>query len=397
MNLEELNKEYVKLKADLEQARKNIEATRIKVSDLEGDKIIQQAEKVKAKRNSDKVAEQVAEDEIKRIEDEVKKVMNNAKEQKGKMIELQRKIYEKVEEIKKNPEMKAHLDEVLAKKYDRKISKLENEKEELTGKKFRLENLQKLVTNHPALGNNLKGIIVAQKEIDVLQKELDDMKTTDQTTGTITYADPARANEIMNTLIPNAQNKITTNKTPLMTYITKKSLNITEQDIDDLVANKPVLDSKGNLVLDATINRNISKYNRQIKGLDKSIKDHKIALSKHDITNTITDPNTPAPSNGPTTQTSAPSNGPVTQTVNPENKPKWYQFVKRFQNWNERRKQQALPTTTTTTTTTPTPQPKENEFKNSLKYEVVADIVKAMEEDEKKVAKAERKAEQQTR
>ena len=47
--------------------------------------------------------------------------------------------------------------------------------------------------------------------INDLQKELDGMSTKDPATGVITYSDPTRANEIINTLIPAAQTKLTNN------------------------------------------------------------------------------------------------------------------------------------------------------------------------------------------
>lgn len=381
MDLETLNKEYVQFKSNLEKARKEIESLESKANDLADDKIICQGKLVEAKRNKDSVAEKQAEGELKRIDTEIKAVQDDTLRNKEQMELMLAKINVKIKEIKENPEMKKHLDEVMSKKYDRKLSKLSKEKEEAVKKKDRLTDLKQLVTDHPALCNNLKGILTATKEMKDLQAELDGMKMIVGTgkTGAYTYLDPARANEIMNTLLPQAQAKLATNKTPLIAYISKNGLNITEQDIDELADKGFAVDSKGNIDLNATMNKSISSLNRQIKGYDKSIRNHQIALENIDNSRRTPEPTTP----------------------------KWYQFIQRFKNWNERRKQQALPEPEPRTPdpdpitppdpSTPEPSTEKNEFLNSLKYEIVQDVVKQMETDNLKEAKKERKSEDMER
>lgn len=389
MDLETLNKEYVQFKSDLEKARKEIESLESKANDLADDKIIWKGKLVEAKRNKDSVAEKQAEGELKRIDTEIKAVQDDTLKKKEEMELIQAKINVRIKEIKENPEMKKHLDEVMSKKYDRKLSKLENEKEEAVEKKDRLTDLKQLVTDHPALGNNLKGILTATKEMKDLQAELDGMKMIVGTgeTSAYTYKDPARANEIINTLLPQAQAKLTTNKTPLMAYISKNGLNITEQDIDELAEKGFAVDGKGNIDLNSTMNKSISSLNRQIKGYDKSIRNHQIALENIDNRSVPVTPRTPDPITPPEPTTSE--------------KPKWYQFIQRFKNWNERRKQQALPEPEPRTPdpepSTPEPSSEKNEFLNSLKYEIVQDVVKQMETDNLKEAKKERKSEDMER
>ena len=376
MDLETLNKEYVQFKSNLEKARKEIESLESKANDLADDKIICQGKLVEAKRNKDSVAEKQAEGELKRIDTEIKAVQDDTLRNKEEMELILAKINVKIKEIKENPEMKKHLDEVMSKKYDRKLSKLSKEKEEAVEKKDRLTDLKQLVTDHPALCNNLKGILTATKEMKDLQAELDGMKMIVGTgkTSAYTYLDPARANEIINTLLPQAQAKLATNKPPLIAYISKNGLNITEQDIDELADKGFAVDSKGNIDLNATMNKSISSLNRQIKGYDKSIRNHQIALENIDNSRRTPEPTTP----------------------------KWYQFIQRFKNWNERRKQQALPEPEPRTPdpdpiTPPEPSTEKNEFLNSLKYEIVQDVVKQMETDNLKEAKKERKSEDMER
>ncbi len=376
MDLETLNKEYVKFKSVLETASKEIESLESKANDLADDKIIWKGKLIEAKRNSNSVAEKQAEGEIKRIDTEIKAVQDDTYRKKEEMKLIQTKINVRIKQIKENPEMKKHLDEVMKKKYDRKLSKLEKGKEEAVEKKGRLTDLKQLVTDHPAIGNNLKGILTATKEMKDLQAELDGMKMMVGKSNVYMYKDPARAKEIENTLLPKAQAKIAKNKTPLMAYISKNGLNITEKDINELADKGFAVDGKGNLDLNATMNKNISSLNRQIKGYDKSIRNHQIALEN--IENKR-EPVTPR-----TTDSSTPK------------KTKWFQFIQRFKNWNQRRKQQALPEPESHTPN-PDPSTERNEFLDSLKYEVVQDVVKNMETDNLKEAKKERKSEDMER
>lgn len=391
MDLETLNKEYVDFKSDLAEARREIESLEIMANSLADDKTICRGESVKAKRNNDSIAEKQAEDELERINTEIQKVQRDTLEKKEKMEQIQEQINDRIKKIKENPEMKKHLDEVMSKKYARKLSKLEKEKEEVVGKKDRLTDLKQLVTDHPTLGNNLKGILTTTKEIKDLQAELDGMKTIVETgkTSEEKYEDPDRADEIMRTLLPNAKAKLAKNKDLLMAYISKNGLNITEQDIDELADKGFAVDGKGNLDLNVTMDKSISSLNRQIKGYDKSIRDHQIALENIDNRGEPVTPRAPDSIAHPVLST-------------PE-KPKWYQFIQRFKNWNEKRKQQALPELESHTVDsesgpiTQEPSTEKNEFLNSLKYEIVQDVVKQMETDNLKEAKKERKSEDMER
>ena len=89
-------------------------------------------------------------------------------------------------------------------------------------------------------------------------------------------------------------------------------------------------------------------------------------------------------------------------------KPKWYQFIQRFKNWNKRRKQQALyepelrtpepaPAQVTPEPSTLEPSTERNEFLDSLKYQIMKDVVEQIETNNLKEAKKERKSENMER
>lgn len=392
MNLEKLNNEYMQLKKDLEVAQKDSDKLENNVEILKSYRMINVGKLNLAKNIGNSDDEKNAEQEIEKIDNELKQTENEASKKKEELEAIKEKINSRIKDIKDNPEMKKHLDEVMSKKYERKISKLEKEKEETVEKKNRLTDLKQLVADHHTLSNNLKGILSATNEVKKLKEELAGM--SQQVGNLVTYTDPTRANEIINTLLPAENDKLSTNKNNLMAYISKNGLNITEKDIDDLADKGFTVDGKGNIDLDATMNKNISSLNRQIKGYDKSIKNHQIALEnidnrrKDEISNTRPDPIT----------TFAPEQINFQEPTTHE-RPKWYQFVQRFKNWNERRKQQRLPepkqqqiiTEPPVTEPTITETKVENKFKNSLKYEIVNDIVEQDEKEDLKQAKREAK------
>ena len=368
MDLEKLNGEYLKLKQDIEIKKGVIVAYEHRVQDLTLDKIIWTGKKAEARKNSDHDAEKTAQDELNKIDEEIKQLQESVEQEKETIKEFQGKIDAKITEIKENPEMKKHLDTVLKKKYERKLAKVEKEKAELIDKKDKVEQIKQLTTEHPALANNLKGMISAYKTAENLKKELKSLEYS-AGNGIIAYTDPTRANEIKTNLLPDAESKMETNKTHFMDYIQKNKLDITEKDVNELVE-KGAVNKDGKVDLETTFVKRTSGLNRQIKGLDKSINDYTYAMG------------------GAEKRQQSPEQQGSAQEQ--EEKPKWFQFIKRFKAWRERRNQQELPEGT------PKGQAKKesgskNEFADSLKYDIMKDVTKQMQQEKLKAAKEVRK------
>ena len=368
MDLEKLNGEYLKLKQDIEIKKGVIVAYEHRVQDLTLDKIIWTGKKAEARKNSDHDAEKTAQDELNKIDEEIKQLQESVEQEKETIKEFQGKIDAKITEIKENPEMKKHLDTVLKKKYERKLAKVEKEKAELIDKKDKVEQIKQLTTEHPALANNLKGMISAYKTAENLKKELKSLEYS-AGNGIIAYTDPTRANEIKTNLLPDAESKMETNKTHFMDYIQKNKLDITEKDVNELVE-KGAVNKDGKVDLETTFVKRTSGLNRQIKGLDKSINDYTYAMG------------------GAEKRQQSPEQQGSAQEQ--EEKPKWFQFIKRFKAWRERRNQQELPEAT------PKGQAKKesgskNEFADSLKYDIMKDVTKQMQQEKLKAAKEVRK------
>ena len=368
MDLEKLNGEYLKLKQDIEIKKGVIVAYEHRVQDLTLDKIIWTGKKAEARKNSDHDAEKTAQDELNKIDEEIKQLQESVEQEKETIKEFQGKIDAKITEIKENPEMKKHLDTVLKKKYERKLAKVEKEKAELIDKKDKVEQIKQLTTEHPALANNLKGMISAYKTAENLKKELKSLEYS-AGNGIIAYTDPTRANEIKTNLLPDAESKMETNKTHFMDYIQNNKLDITEKDVNELVE-KGAVNKDGKVDLETTFVKRTSGLNRQIKGLDKSINDYTYAMG------------------GAEKRQQSPEQQGSAQEQ--EEKPKWFQFIKRFKAWRERRNQQELPEGT------PKGQAKKesgskNEFADSLKYDIMKDVTKQMQQEKLKAAKEVRK------
>lgn len=368
MDLEKLNGEYLKLKQDIEIKKGVIVAYEHRVQDLTLDKIIWTGKKAEARKNSDHDAEKTAQDSLNKIDEEIKQLQESVEQEKETIKEFQGKIDAKITEIKENPEMKKHLDTVLKKKYERKLAKVEKEKAELIDKKDKVEQIKQLTTEHPALANNLKGMISAYKTAENLKKELKSLEYS-AGNGIIAYTDPTRANEIKTNLLPDAESKMETNKTHFMDYIQKNKLDITEKDVNELVE-KGAVNKDGKVDLETTFVKRTSGLNRQIKGLDKSINDYTYAMG------------------GAEKRQQSPEQQGSAQEQ--EEKPKWFQFIKRFKAWRERRNQQELPEGT------PKGQAKKesgskNEFADSLKYDIMKDVTKQMQQEKLKAAKEVRK------
>lgn len=368
MDLEKLNGEYLKLKQDIEIKKGVIVAYEHRVQDLTLDKIIWTGKKAEARKNSDHDAEKAAQDELNKIDEEIKQLQESVEQEKETIKEFQGKIDAKITEIKENPEMKKHLDTVLKKKYERKLAKVEKEKAELIDKKDKVEQIKQLTTEHPALANNLKGMISAYKTAENLKKELKSLEYS-AGNGIIAYTDTTRANEIKTNLLPDAESKMETNKTHFMDYIQKNKLYITEKDVNELVE-KGAVNKDGKVDLETTFVKRTSGLNRQIKGLDKSINDYTYAMG------------------GAEKRQQSPEQQGSAQEQ--EEKPKWFQFIKRFKAWRERRNQQELPEGT------PKGQAKKesgskNEFADSLKYDIMKDVTKQMQQEKLKAAKEVRK------
>lgn len=328
MDLEQVNSDYVKLKSDLEYKKRIVSICGDELGRREDDVTIAKGKLIEAKRSGDIVEQQKAEKELQDAKVQVKMIKQSLEDWNKQVQELQEKINNRIKEVSEEPELKQYLNEVMEKQYERKITRLNKEKSLAEAKKEGQDNLRQLVSEHPALMNNLRGVMSANMQIKDLKEELE--KITIRIGANVTYSDPTKAQEI-NDKISKAQEKIGTNKKSLMDFIDKNGIKVSESDIDEALPYKPLMNSDGTINVDATLNKNIKGLKRKIKGIDKNIKNYEIALD-----NIKKDKQLAAQQMDPAQQIDSDVD------LSQGEKLKWYQFRKRFKNWNERRKQKKL-------------------------------------------------------
>ena len=336
--------------------------------------------------------------------------------------------------MQENPELKKHIEEVMEKRYERRLKDEKKKLEVASNKKAKIEKLQEIVNKSPSVKNYLIGIMNSTLEIDKLKKQIDDLKN----------ANPIDTKKIadLTTQISQLEVKITKNKDLLMGI---RGLDFKDEDLKELLDNGIVVNKNGKIDLAATLNNRRAQLNRQVKKYTKSIAEHEKALEtlgrstseqtssepgQHQSPTRITrtepaqDSNSeqshetenssePAQDNNSeqsheTENSSEPAQEDEEQEASEqEEKPKWYQFVKRFKMWNEKRKQKALPeaeqpeaeqpeaeqpVAEQPVAQQPEAQPKNN-FKNALKYDIVKDLYKQADKQALKDARSKRKEE----
>lgn len=226
-------------------------------------------------------------------------------------------------------------------------------------------------------------------EIDKLKKQIDDLKK----------ADPIDTKKIadLTTQISQLEVKITKNKDLLMGI---KGLDFKDEDLKELLDNGIVVNKNGKIDLAATLNNRRAQLNRQVKKYTKSIAEHEKALETLGRSTSEQTSSEPGQYQSPTriTRTEPAQEEEEQDASEQEEKPKWYQFVKRFKMWNEKRKQKALPEAEQPEAPTPEPTPEnntqpKNNFKNALKYDIVKDLYKQADKQALKDARSKRKEE----
>lgn len=387
MNLEEANKKYLELKQKLETTRTEVEKLERDVADIASDKTIAEQQEAKARRAGDNATADTYKQEAEEAKKNLEKAKKEAESKQASLKSIQEEIDKKIEEIKAIPGMQEHLDEVMKKRAERQFFKNKKKVEELSEEKDKYETVQKLVTEHQTLANNLKGYLTAYKQIADLEAELETLIDDPDATPK-KYKDPARAAEINNKLLPEAKKKLKDNKEPFLQYCEKHEIKFDEKDLEELANGRVILDGKGEVDVKTTLNARVGSLNRQIKAANKAMDNYAI-LYKKVKEDEVRD-------------TDEPDNG------EPGEKPKWWQFIKRFKNWNERRKQAKLAdeferdddeeeAPAGEAPEGEEPEQEENrsersdEFRNSLKYDIVRDTMEQSMKD--KIAEARREME----
>lgn len=170
-------------------------------------------------------------------------------------------------------------------------------------------------------------------------------------------------------------------------------MGITEKDLLNLT-NYTVIDKNGQVNIDRTLNTGIKQLKTEIKDLDNEItkESKKYNINRQAIINLGKIPSEPQPNEkDEKVEKEKSENSDKNLEKSTETKPKWWQFVKRFKAWNERRNQKALCDGTEQHSEASKIDTKHTEFADSMKYKVIQDLVSRQSRESQKLSKRDTK------
>ena len=355
MNLEEVNTNYKKLKEKLKYAEEELEKLskeKDKYRELYDSKYTK-LEVAKMMGNDSRTKE--AEKELADVEKEIMQFKYKMMKQREIAERAKTSIDLKIERIKNDPEISEQIDKALAVRYERKLNKLNKEKDKLARDKEGLVFFKDLVTIHPTIGNNLKGIIsnfLKIKDIDNQIKENSYIKN-----GVVRYHDMylEATLELNRTKLIE---KVGKNADLLWAYCDKKNINKEEiKRYMEMLVGNGVVKEEGNIDLNGTFNRSINKINNEIDRHDERIEQYSILVGnkQQDI------------------------------DYSEQNKIKWWQFGKRFKNWINQIKRKRMPEQTISYQTKDAKEERKT-FNENLKYDIVREVMESKSKEDLKYA-----------
>ena len=358
MELENIDKSYSRSKKAIDKSGKlmtNIEALKKEVKTLTRQLENIQLEIIRAREDGDSA-------KVKTLEAS-KKAPKTALEAKKKQLEKLNNIVQQNEtaitvqmtELSRDPALKAHLNDVIGKKFSRKLVAFQKDKEEKTKQNETLTYIQEAAKKNPNIMYSLSQI----EKYTTLAAKLKAI-----------IANPAKStaekSQAQTDLIA-AQNSLAKSRSNLARLLKGK---VTREVIDKISSYEE-------------LGKMIKFNNKHIAGINKQIANYEKALENigHES------PLRSAPSSDRSDDSSRPTRTSTQRHNLPAEQPKWWQFIKRFKNWNARRKTE----TTRQEESTPVSDTEKKKFKDSMKYDVVKDYEEKVAADLLKQAKAQNK------
>lgn len=342
--------------------------------------------------------------EIKQCEVDIKKVKEDFLKAKKSLLGL-KSIIEKnlstidqhFEDISKDPELKAHLEKVVGTKFSRALLRNQKEKEARLNENATLSKITEAAKQDPNVMYMLKDLEKHLNDVKKLNAIISDPSKT-----------PAEISQAQVDLV-TANTSVEQSRSEIARYF-KGS--ISREVIDKITSYED-------------LEKNIKANNKYIAGIDKQNANYETALYNigylspldsrlanknltvkdfpiRDSESTLGTINQPA-NTSRRSQSSARINGDEEEQGNnlPATQPKWYQFIKRFKNWVNRRRaeresmeQEPEEENSNPSTTSSKASDKKTSFRDSMKYEVIKDYEKQFEENLLREAKQQNKAAQ---
>lgn len=331
--------------------------------------------------------------EIKQCEVDIKKVKEDFLKAKKSLLGL-KSIIEKnlstidqhFEDISKDPELKAHLEKVVGTKFSRALLRNQKEKEARLNENATLSKITEAAKQDPNVMYMLKDLEKHLNDVKKLNAIISDPSKT-----------PAEISQAQVDLV-TANTSVEQSRSEIARYF-KGS--ISREVIDKITSYED-------------LEKNIKANNKYIAGIDKQNANYETALYNigylspldsrlanknltvkdfpiRDSESTLGTINQPA-NTSRRLQSSARINGDEEEQEQgnnlPATQPKWYQFIKRFKNWVNRRRteresmeQEPEEENSNPSTTSSKASDKKTSFRDSMKYEVIRDYEKQFEEN----------------
>ena len=364
MELENMDKAYARSKKALDKSGKfmtTLNALKNEVKALTRQIENINIEIIRAEEDGDKARVTTLKESLKTPKKELKEKKQQLERLETIVQKNQATVDEKMAELSQDPALKAHLNEIIGKKFSRQLVKIQKSKEEKLKQNETLSKIQEAAKQDPNVMYSLKEIEKYTKLVSKAQATIAD------TTKTPAEIDKAHKE------LPGLQTELNKARGDLARYFRGS---ISRDVIDKITSYE-------------NLGREIKANERQIKGFDKQIANYTTALQNIGLESSLREDQSSDRSDdsSSTTRTNAERTAPSTGTSPtpnvPATQPKWWQFVKRFKNWNAARKERNAEEEPA-----PVSQEDKQKFKNSMKYEVVRDYEEKMAADLLKQAKA---------
>lgn len=262
-----LNREYVQDKKALEKVKgmeKTVKELQEKLKPI--NRAIEDAELTlkRAKEDKDKSLIKETEKKLEELKDKKFTEMRNVKEIQADLKRKKEAVDKHFEEIEKDPELKAYINSILEKQYNRELSKGLKEQEQLT-------TLQEAIKENPSLNKYLRGLVRTTEELDKVNEKLGKLDA---------IKDKKEIEKIKTTDIPKLTGKKKANREAIEAIFEKNKIELSIEFIDSLVKNNGFVHEKvyhkGGEIEDVIhINeslKNISKgYEKRINTYTKAI------------------------------------------------------------------------------------------------------------------------------
>ena len=254
-NLSNVNEEYKMLKVEIAESKTEYIKVKDRLDTASKDLKILELDLSKASLMNDKDGARAIKEEITKVKAEIAKIQVQAKVKKEKMDYLKESLNEKIQELMEDPEIKQHLEYIIRSQIERAIKKARKSQV----KRSKLKTLQDEALKHTSLQNNLRGMIYATSQLNKLETALKNPSLTpDQR---VDIEDKINATKA----------KFEFNKDALFAYVTKYNMDIELSDLSGLLNQKPKMDKDGHVDLTLSFNKEFDDLKAQENQCNKKI------------------------------------------------------------------------------------------------------------------------------